>query len=231
MKYSRHSMSKRTYDQFCPAARALDVVGERWTLLIVRDLLLGPKRYTDLLNGLPGIGPNVLAARLKELAAVGIVEQTALPPPAASTVYRLTELGTSLRPVLAELLRWGLNFLDEPTGDDSFRAGWILSAMLVNFRPELAQGLHESYEFNIDGETLHVRIDDGDIEVSEGPAVDPVYSVSSDLETFLAVSLREITPAEAVEAGRSEFVGDLEAAGRSLDILGPLGPVEQRIPA
>src|SRR3954447_24985256 len=107
-------MAKRSYDQYCPAARALDVLGERWTLLVVRDLLVGPRRYTDLLEGLPGIGPNVLADRLRHLQDVGIVRRTTLPRPAASTVYELTELGQALRPVVQELTRWGLNMMGIP---------------------------------------------------------------------------------------------------------------------
>src|SRR5256885_12943843 len=103
-------MAKRSYDQFCPIARALDFVGERWTLLVVRELLFGPKRYTDLLAGLPGINANVLSTRLKDLQAAELVERTTMPPPAASTVYQLTELGRGLEPAVVGLAQWGLNF-------------------------------------------------------------------------------------------------------------------------
>src|SRR5688572_7475316 len=129
-------MPRRTYAQFCPAARALDVVGERWTILLVRELLLGRKRYTDLLEGLPGIGPNVLAFRLRQLLEAGLVRKVKLPPPAASTVYELTELGEGLRPIVRELTRWGLNFLGPPQPSDHFRLGWVLSALEASFRPE-----------------------------------------------------------------------------------------------
>src|SRR5438132_8507698 len=105
----------RSYQQFCPAARALDVVGERWSLLVVRDLLTGPKRYTDLQAGLPGIGPNVLADRLRSLEGAGLIAKRRLPPPAASTVYELTELGSGLRPVLTALFGWGLRLVGAPT--------------------------------------------------------------------------------------------------------------------
>src|SRR2546427_12402137 len=99
--------TKRSYDQWCAVARSLDVVGERWTLLIVRDLLVGPKRYKDLLIGLPGIGTNLLADRLRELEGAGILRRTVLPPPAGSTVYELTSSGQALEPVILALGRWG----------------------------------------------------------------------------------------------------------------------------
>jgi len=95
----------KRYDQYCPIACSLSLVGERWTLLVVRELMEGPKRYTDLVDGLPGIGTNILAARLKDLESAGIVTKQKLPPPAASTVYELTAAGRSLKPVLHELAR------------------------------------------------------------------------------------------------------------------------------
>ncbi len=107
-------MSKRSYNQYCAVARALDIVGERWTLLVVRELLSGPKRFKDLLAGLPGIGTNLLTARLKDLEGYRVVRRTILPPPAGSKVYELTELGRSLEPVVAALGQWGLEFLDNP---------------------------------------------------------------------------------------------------------------------
>src|SRR5918999_5672535 len=135
-------MAKRNYDQYCPAARSLDVLGERWTLLVVRDLLLGPRRYTDLLEGLPGIGPNVLAERLRHLQGAGVVRRTTLPPPAASTVYELTELGEALRPVVRELTRWGLNLMDAPRPGEHLRPGWLVRVIEATARPEATRGLH-----------------------------------------------------------------------------------------
>ena len=118
-------MSKRRYNQYCAVARALDIVGERWTLLIVRELLSGPKRFKDLLVGLPGIGTNLLTARLKDLEGYGVVRRTILPPPAGSKVYELTELGRSLEPVIAALGQWGLEFLDNPPNqEDDLRPAW-----------------------------------------------------------------------------------------------------------
>ena len=108
MRYDAFAMSKnRRYDQYCPVCHALELVGERWSLVIVRELLKGPKRYTDLIDGMPGVGTNILASRLRELEAGGIVEKRRLPPPAASTVYELTEYGRELEPVMLALGRWG----------------------------------------------------------------------------------------------------------------------------
>jgi DNA-binding HxlR family transcriptional regulator/putative sterol carrier protein len=221
-------MAKRSYDQYCPAARALDVLGERWTLLVVRELLLGPKRYTDLLGGLPGIGPNVLAERLRHLQDAGIVKRGALPPPAASNVYQLTELGEALRPVVYELTRWGLNLMGAPKSDDNVRLTWLMRAMEGTFRPEAARGVHETYEFRIDGEVFHVQVDDAKVAVRAGQAADPACVVTTDLMTFMAVGSRRMTGDESVEGGLATVEGDPEAIERSIQILGPhldsLGP-------
>src|ERR671921_1724366 len=111
-------MSKRSYNQYCAVARALDIIGERWTLLIVRELLTGPKRFKDLLEGLPGIGTNLLATRLKDLEGNGILRRATLPPPAGSKVYELTGLGRELEQVVVALSQWGSKLLGSPRGDE-----------------------------------------------------------------------------------------------------------------
>src|SRR5215472_540391 len=116
------------YGQACAIARALDVVGERWSLLVVRELILGPRRYRDLATGLPGIPSNVLAARLKDLQGAGVVIRRTLPAPADVTVYELTGAGRALQPALKELLDWGLRYGPEPSQDDEVRPGWALLA-------------------------------------------------------------------------------------------------------
>ncbi len=213
-------MSTRSYDQYCGAARALDVVGERWALLVVRDLLLGPKRYTDLQAGLPGIGPNVLSARLRGLLDAGVVERKQLPPPAAATVYQLTPLGEDLRPVVRELVRWGRHLLGDPPPGEQLRLGWLVVALEASFRPEMAAGLFESYEYRIDGEVFHVDIEDGTIAAREGEAADPSFVVVSDVATFLAVASQQLSPEDAVAQGRMSLSGDLEAGRRSVAIFG-----------
>ena len=124
----------KRYHQYCPIAHSLGLIGERWTLLVVRELLYGPKRYTDLVDGLPGIGTNILAGRLKELETGGIVEKKKLPPPFASTVYELTPAGRELRPVLHELARFGARLIGPPP-PDALEDGWLLGALDLALSP------------------------------------------------------------------------------------------------
>jgi len=121
-------MPRRSYDQYCPIARALDTVGERWALLIVRELLEGPRRYTDLHADLPGVSTDVLAGRLKDMERDGLVTRRRLPPPGAAYVYELTGQGRELRPVLDALGVWGAPLLGEPRPTDAIREHWGASA-------------------------------------------------------------------------------------------------------
>jgi DNA-binding HxlR family transcriptional regulator len=138
---------KRRYDRYCPMAHALDLVGERWALLVVLELMHGPKRYSDLADALPGIGTNILAARLRDLEAHGIVERRTLPPPAASRVYDLTDYGRELRPVMRELALWGARSLGPPTEDDHLFEGWIANAVDCVLAPIAPKG---HFEFRAD---------------------------------------------------------------------------------
>jgi DNA-binding HxlR family transcriptional regulator len=124
----------KRYDQYCPIACSLGLVGERWTLLVVRELMEGPKRYTDLVEGLHGIGTNILAARLKDLEGAGLVTRHKLPPPAASTVYELTDAGRQLRPVLHELARFGARYMGPPPAD-ALEEGWLPGALDIAVAP------------------------------------------------------------------------------------------------
>lgn len=119
------TMPRRSYDQYCAVARALDSVGERWSLLIVRELLQGPRRYTDLHADLPGVSTDILATRLKQLEAEGVVERRRLERPAAVTVYQLTERGAQLRGVVAALAEWGMDALGSPRATDAVRGHWF----------------------------------------------------------------------------------------------------------
>ncbi|GAA2062987.1 hypothetical protein GCM10009801_06520 [Streptomyces albiaxialis] len=210
----------RSYDQFCPAARALDVVGGRWTLLIVRELLLGPRRYTDLAAGLPGIGPNVLAERLRAMREAGILEQTKLPPPAATSAYVLTELGEAMRPLVDELTRWGMRLGGPPRPGDTFQLNWLLNVLRAAFRPEAARGVRETYEFRVAGETFHLRVDDGALDVRHGSAPEAACVLTADLGTFMALGARIVEVADAVERGLVALEGGLPAADRAVAILG-----------
>jgi DNA-binding HxlR family transcriptional regulator len=144
----------KSYNQYCPVAHALDMVGERWTLLIVRELIEhGPLRYSDLHCNLQGCGTNILAARLKDLERHGIVQRRKLPPPAASTVYELTPYGEELKPVLHVLAHWGARSLEAPSGDEELDAGWLAGALRMAFRP---QPDDVSVEFRIEDEHASV---------------------------------------------------------------------------
>ena len=213
-------MSKRSYNQYCAVARAMDVVGERWTLLIVRELLPGPKRFKDLLEGLPGIGTNLLAARLKDLEGYGVVRRATLPPPAASRVYELTDLGRSLEPVVMSLARWGLEFLGASQKEEDRQPAWAMVAMKSVLEAEATAETRASYEFRVDDEVFHVRIEDGEIEVRQGSAADPALVVRSDTQTLLAVAAGRAEPAEALASGAIGMEGDREARERCVRMLG-----------
>ena len=207
---------KRSYDQYCAVARALDVVGERWTLLLVRELSTGPKRFKDLLEGLPGIGTNLLTARLKALEGEGIVRRGTLPPPAGSNVYELTELGRSLEPVIVALSRWGATLLDAPREEDDLRPGWAAVAMRSAAESGATGGSAGVYEFRIDGEVFHLRVADGEVEARQGPASDANLVLMGDTETFLALASKRLDPKEAVESGALTVEGGGEGQEASL---------------
>jgi DNA-binding HxlR family transcriptional regulator len=169
-------MSKR-YDQYCPVAHALGLIGERWSLLIVRELLLGPKRYTDLAASLPGIGTNILAARLKELETCGLVTKHRLDPPAASMVYELTPYGHELKSVMRSLALWGLRSIGPPRDEDDFAPGWLYGALDTVFAPAAPAG---SFEFRIGSEVAGIV----DGEARRGPIEDPDVVIEAGVEAF-----------------------------------------------
>lgn len=164
---------RKRYDQYCPIAHALDLVGDRWALLVVRELMHGQKRYTDLAGSLSGIGTNVLAARLKELEAAGIVARRTLPPPAASRVYELTGYGKELRPAMRELALWGARSLGPPTAEDELFPGWLENALDVVLAPLAPDG---SYEFRVGDEVASLV----DGEARSGQATDPDVVIEGD---------------------------------------------------
>ena len=222
----------RSYRQFCPAARALDLVGERWTLLVIRELLFGPKRYTDLQDGLPGIGPNVLATRLRSLESAGLIRKRRLPPPAASTVYELTELGASLRPTVFALFNWGMQLLGAPAESDTIKASYWLPAIEAALRSDrLPADANDVYEFRIGHELISIVAKDGQVEVRDGPSQSPDLIVHTDQRTFVELGLGRISPIEAVEAGRLSFEGDPATAERCAGIFGLLASEHATAPA
>ena len=205
----------RSYRQFCPAAKALDLVGERWTLLVVRELLSGPKRYSDLQGGLPGIGPNVLAERLRGLERAGLIHKHRLAPPAASTVYELTEQGAGLRPVVAELFQWGLQLLSSPEVGEAVKASyWLPAVEAAAGAAQVPDGVDDVYELRIGEEAITVTARDGKATVRAGPTKSPDVVVETDAETFARLGLGRLSPVDAATEGKLAYAGDEAAAER-----------------
>jgi DNA-binding HxlR family transcriptional regulator len=209
----------KPFEQYCPVAHALGLVGDRWSLLILRDLLHGPKRYTDLLEGLPGIGTNILAARLRGLEGTGIVGKRRLPPPAASTVYELTEYGTELEEVFYALARWGARSLGPPGPADELYPEWGLNAVAALFSPEAARGLTETYVLNIGGDVFSVRLDNGHMHAEMGAAEDADLVVETDMDTFFRLVSGDVPPRSALKQGLVTIEGDRVAFERCFQVL------------
>src|SRR5256885_747923 len=167
------SMRCRTYGQFCGLAHALELVGERWALLIIRDLVLGPKRFTDLHRGLPRIPTNVLSARLKELEAGGVVRRTILPRPASGLAYELSEYGRELEDVLLRLGLWGAKSMSSPLPDEIVTTDSLVMALRASFQPEAAAELRARFEVRVGEIVVHACVDHGVLETAEGGLAGP----------------------------------------------------------
>jgi DNA-binding HxlR family transcriptional regulator len=198
-------MAKR-FVQYCPVAHALGLVGERWALLVVRELLHGPKRYTDLLEGLPGIGTNILAARLRDLERAGVVRKRKLPPPAASTVYELTEYGAELEEVIYAMARWGARSLGTPTADELYPE-WGLNAFPALFDANAATGLTGIYVLRIGEDDFTVRLTDGCMHAEVGATEGADLDAAMDMDTFFALSSGELEPRTALRKRQVRLSG------------------------
>jgi DNA-binding HxlR family transcriptional regulator len=164
----------RTYDQYCAVARALDVVGDRWTLLLVRELLIqGPCRYTDLQYGLPSIATNLLADRLRELEESGIITREAAPPPVATTLFHLTPRGQALKPVIEALGLWGSPLLQGPSGDAQFRSHWLAFPLELYLDDHDPEGPPATIEVHTGEQPMLIEIDGGAIHVRPGSVPAP----------------------------------------------------------
>jgi DNA-binding HxlR family transcriptional regulator len=191
---------KRSYDQFCSVARALDQVSERWTLLIVRNLMLGPRRYSDLMTELPGITTNLLAARLRAMASTGLIAKREGRP----ARYELTALGAALEPVVVELGRWGANFMDQPRRSDTTNVGWGLLALKRRYRG----GVRAVVEFRLGERRFELPFEEARLHVNEREAVRPQAVVSGTLDAFQAWLFKGIAPAHLQRDGKLTVDGD-----------------------
>lgn len=210
----------RSYDQYCAVAKALDLIGERWTLLVLRDLVhLGPRRFSDLRDGLPGIGANLLTQRLRRLEREGLIRRRRLSSPLKGVVYELTELGAALEPTIIELGRWGGRFMGERQKREIFFPSGHVSAIRASFRAEDARGVRAAYEFRIDGDRFHVEIDDGTVAAALGEADSPDLVIETDVATSIALMQREVSPAQALRAGTARIEGTAKEFQRCIDLL------------
>ena len=214
----------RSYGQYCPVAKALDVVGDRWTLLIIRELLLqGPCRYTDLRNGLPGIATNLLSDRLRELEAAGLVRREEAAPPVATTLFHLTEAGAQLEPALNALGAWGLRYMTQPAEDDEFRSHWFAFPVALFLHDSEPDGPPLSIELRPGGRPAVVEISGGEVrtKLGEAPSSDLVLEGSPRL--ILGLLAARLTPAEAVDRGLS-ITGDTAVLRRLQPEVLDVGP-------
>ena len=207
-------MPEHRYQQYCALARALDVAGDRWTLLIARELVPGPRRFTDLIDGLPGVSRKLLTERLRDLEGDGIVARKELPPPAARQVYELTDDGRDLATAMAPLIAWGARRLGERKPTETFQARWAAVGMAALADRKAAKGVSETYQFLIGDSAFHVAVDDGSIEVHDGRAEDPAVTWTTDEETWADIATGKTKFSPAVATGTLTVAGDPHAVNR-----------------
>lgn len=211
---------RRTYGDRCGIARALDLVGERWALLVVRELLLGPKRFTDLRAGLPHVSPDVLSQRLRDLEESGVVRRRTLAPPAGSRVYELTERGEELEPVLLALGRWG-SAASFPPGDARLGVDSFVIALKTQFDPGATTGAAARYELHLDGQSFRVEVAGRRLEVSRAAAEHPDAVITGDPGALSAVLWHARDLEEAERSGAITITGSRRAATRFLRLFPP----------
>jgi DNA-binding HxlR family transcriptional regulator len=217
----------RSYDEYCAIAKSLDVVGDRWTLLIVRELALrGACRYTDLRNGLPGIASNLLANRLRELEHAGVIAREDAPPPIATTLFRLTPRGERLRPLLDDLVRWGLPLMTEQKPGDAVRSHWLASAIELTLRDQQPDASPVTVELNIGDQPIVLETRGGAIHTRLGPADSPDATLTGPPMPVMGLLLGLLQPADA-RANGVEYTG----ATAVLDRIGPAVDAEMPLAA
>ncbi|GAB2934884.1 winged helix-turn-helix transcriptional regulator [Micromonospora polyrhachis] len=223
--------NRRTYDQQCGLAFALDIVGERWTLLIIRELLVRPRRYRDLLDALPGIGTNLLADRLTFLTEAGII--CSLDAERRTAGYALTMLGERLREPVLAMARFGLSVLAEHRGQlrgSVRRASWAALAIEAMVDPNRST-VDETYEFDVAGEVFHIQVENGRTQTRPGPAAATTLRIATDEQTFFDLGSGALDPVEALVSGAVTVTGHPAAVPRCLYLLGlGTGPADRPVP-
>jgi DNA-binding HxlR family transcriptional regulator len=207
----------RTYGHYCSVAKALDVVGDRWTLLIIRELLLqGPCRYTDLKSGLPGIASNLLADRLRELERAGLIRREEAPPPVATALFHLTDAGRDLEPVLNALGGWGVRYMAQPNEGDEFRSHWFAFPASFFLHDRDPAGPPVTIELRTADRPAVIEVSGGSVTTRPGPAADPDLVLGGTAPLILATLAAKL-PIE-------------EAAARGLEISGDPAVLERLLP-
>ena len=210
--------TKRSYGDTCGIARALDEIGERWALLVVRELLLGPKRFTDLRAGLANVSPDVLSLRLRELEAAGILARRTLPPPAGSRVYELTDRGKALERVILELGRWG-TASPFPEVEAGLGVDSMVLALKTTFNAAAADRLEATYELRLDDQPFVLRVGGGRFDAQRGEAPGADATLATDPVTLLGLLWRGESLADALRAGSVRIEGDRDTAKRFLRLF------------
>jgi DNA-binding HxlR family transcriptional regulator len=208
----------RTYGDMCGIARALDVIGERWALLVVRELIFGPKRFTDLRAGLPNIGPDVLSQRLRELEGAGVLSRRTLAPPAASRVYELTDRGRSLEPVLLALGEWG-STAPVPAGSPRLGVDSTIIALRTLFDSRAAGDLAATYELRLGDQTFRARVAGGELELERREAPEADATIVSDPWPLGGILWQGHALEDAERAGSVRVEGSRPAAARFLQLF------------
>jgi DNA-binding HxlR family transcriptional regulator/putative sterol carrier protein len=209
----------RTYGDGCAIARALDLIGERWALLVVRELLLGPKRYTDLRRGLPNASPNVLTQRLGELERAGVIRRRKLPPPAGARVYELTEWGRELEGTVISLGHWAARSPSGLPSDAPIGADSMILALRSRFDPGAAHTLRARYELRLGEDRFQVEVADGELDVARGGADQTDATIDTDPDTLAAVLWGGQRLTDARRSGRMTIEGDKAAVQRFLRLF------------
>jgi DNA-binding HxlR family transcriptional regulator len=218
--------TKRSYGEACRFAYALDLIGERWALLVVRELLLGPKRFTDLRGGLPHASPNILSERLRELEQAGVIHRRKLPPPAASQVYELTEWGEELEPIVTQLGAWGARSPVPPESQE-ISASSIVLALRSLFDAEAAADLEASYELRLGEESFQVAISAGELEIDRGGGEAATATIETDPGTLAALLTGQLQLKDALGSGAAHVEGSKKEAQRFLSLF----PMPEPCPA
>jgi DNA-binding HxlR family transcriptional regulator len=212
-------MKNKSYNQFCALAYGLDVIGERWTLLIIRELLTGPRRFKDLLAGLPDVSTNLLSERLKNLEQQGIISRHVLPPPAGSTVYELTAVGRGLETAILELGKWGSQFLPSSLEGIALPSlGAVTLAVKAFFHPEQAQNIHEIFELHLGNEVLQIQIDDGKLHVQQDQALKADIVLYTEMAIFMGLFSGQIEAETAITSGLVRIKGHTDGLRRLLQL-------------